>query len=272
MDFDPPPRLSRARRDPEPLAQQDKHVWPRQQRQLLQLLRYRDRPLPDPGRRPGSLAGDHPLLHQERLPVSAKAPGSPTGSTAGLKVAGSAARARPMRSASSQQRRGRRRRPMASSCTCSSSARASGQRPSPGPIRDALGAPARSAGLIARLEQGQLARPSGRGLDWPLRQSVARDRREKGGEFGERAAARLRINLSQREFEVEGSEAFVKAYVGRFEAWLGGFGFGGRARACALGRAPGGARRAGAERAWRRSPSASFCSACRAPPATSTAY
>ena len=35
--------------------------------------------------------------------------------------------------------------------------------------------------------------------------------------------ARLRINLSQREFEVEGSEAFVKAYVGRFEAWLGGF-------------------------------------------------
>ncbi len=35
--------------------------------------------------------------------------------------------------------------------------------------------------------------------------------------------ARLRINLSQREFEVEGSEAFVKAYVDRFEAWLAGF-------------------------------------------------
>jgi hypothetical protein len=35
--------------------------------------------------------------------------------------------------------------------------------------------------------------------------------------------ARLRINLSQREFEVEGSEAFVKAYVERFEGWLAGF-------------------------------------------------
>jgi hypothetical protein len=35
--------------------------------------------------------------------------------------------------------------------------------------------------------------------------------------------ARLRINLSQREFEVEGSEAFVKAYVDRFDAWLAGF-------------------------------------------------
>ncbi len=34
---------------------------------------------------------------------------------------------------------------------------------------------------------------------------------------------RLRINLSQREFEVEGSEAFVKAYVERFEAWLTAF-------------------------------------------------
>jgi hypothetical protein len=35
--------------------------------------------------------------------------------------------------------------------------------------------------------------------------------------------ARLRINLSQREFEVEGSEAFVKAYVERFDAWLARF-------------------------------------------------
>ena len=35
--------------------------------------------------------------------------------------------------------------------------------------------------------------------------------------------ARLRINLSQREFEVEGSEAFVKAYVERFDAWIGRF-------------------------------------------------
>jgi hypothetical protein len=33
--------------------------------------------------------------------------------------------------------------------------------------------------------------------------------------------ARIRINLSQREFEVEGSEAFVKGYAPRFEAWLG---------------------------------------------------
>jgi len=33
--------------------------------------------------------------------------------------------------------------------------------------------------------------------------------------------ARLRINLSQREFEVEGSEAFVKDYAQWFEAWLG---------------------------------------------------
>ncbi|MCC2665738.1 MAG: hypothetical protein K0S35_3660 [Geminicoccaceae bacterium] len=33
--------------------------------------------------------------------------------------------------------------------------------------------------------------------------------------------ARLRINLSQREFEVEGSEAFVRAYVERFDGWLG---------------------------------------------------
>jgi hypothetical protein len=32
--------------------------------------------------------------------------------------------------------------------------------------------------------------------------------------------ARLRINLSQREFEVEGSEDFVNAYVARFEDWL----------------------------------------------------
>ncbi len=35
--------------------------------------------------------------------------------------------------------------------------------------------------------------------------------------------ARLRINLAQREFEVEGSEAFVNAYVGRFDAWLADF-------------------------------------------------
>jgi len=35
--------------------------------------------------------------------------------------------------------------------------------------------------------------------------------------------ARLRINLSQREFEVEGSEGFVGAYAERFDAWLGGF-------------------------------------------------
>jgi len=33
--------------------------------------------------------------------------------------------------------------------------------------------------------------------------------------------ARLRINLSQREFEVEGSESFVRAYVERFDGWLG---------------------------------------------------
>ena len=33
--------------------------------------------------------------------------------------------------------------------------------------------------------------------------------------------ARLRINLSQREFEVEGSEAFVEGYAQRFDAWLG---------------------------------------------------
>jgi hypothetical protein len=33
--------------------------------------------------------------------------------------------------------------------------------------------------------------------------------------------ARLRINLSQREFEVEGSERFVGAYAERFDAWLG---------------------------------------------------
>ena len=32
--------------------------------------------------------------------------------------------------------------------------------------------------------------------------------------------ARLRINLSQREFEVEGSEGFVGAYAERFDAWL----------------------------------------------------
>jgi hypothetical protein len=32
--------------------------------------------------------------------------------------------------------------------------------------------------------------------------------------------ARLRINLSQGEFEVEGSEAFVSGYVSRFETWL----------------------------------------------------
>jgi len=35
--------------------------------------------------------------------------------------------------------------------------------------------------------------------------------------------AKLRINLSQREFEVEGSEAFVKAYLERFEGWLASF-------------------------------------------------
>jgi len=33
--------------------------------------------------------------------------------------------------------------------------------------------------------------------------------------------ARLRINLSQREFEVEGSEAFVRSYAERFETLLG---------------------------------------------------
>ena len=32
--------------------------------------------------------------------------------------------------------------------------------------------------------------------------------------------ARLRINLAQREFEVAGSEAFVRAYAERFEALL----------------------------------------------------
>jgi hypothetical protein len=34
--------------------------------------------------------------------------------------------------------------------------------------------------------------------------------------------ARLRINLSEREFEVEGSERFVKAYAERFDALLAG--------------------------------------------------
>jgi hypothetical protein len=32
--------------------------------------------------------------------------------------------------------------------------------------------------------------------------------------------ARLRVNLAQSEFEVEGSEAFVRAYVERFDALL----------------------------------------------------
>jgi hypothetical protein len=32
--------------------------------------------------------------------------------------------------------------------------------------------------------------------------------------------ARLRINLAQGEFEVEGSEAFVRGYAERFEALL----------------------------------------------------
>lgn len=32
--------------------------------------------------------------------------------------------------------------------------------------------------------------------------------------------ARLRIKLAQGEFEVEGSESFVKAYAERFDAWL----------------------------------------------------
>jgi hypothetical protein len=32
--------------------------------------------------------------------------------------------------------------------------------------------------------------------------------------------ARLRINLTEGEFEVEGSEAFVSSYVPRFERWL----------------------------------------------------
>lgn len=36
--------------------------------------------------------------------------------------------------------------------------------------------------------------------------------------------ARLRINLTQGEFEVEGSEAFVKGYAERFEALLGHLG------------------------------------------------
>jgi hypothetical protein len=36
--------------------------------------------------------------------------------------------------------------------------------------------------------------------------------------------ARLRINLSQREFEVEGSESFVSAYAERFDRWLGRLG------------------------------------------------
>jgi len=36
--------------------------------------------------------------------------------------------------------------------------------------------------------------------------------------------ARLRINLSQREFEVEGSESFVSAYAERFDHWLGRLG------------------------------------------------
>ncbi|MEO1089063.1 MAG: hypothetical protein AAFX81_00380 [Pseudomonadota bacterium] len=35
--------------------------------------------------------------------------------------------------------------------------------------------------------------------------------------------ARLRINLQQREFEVEGTEEFVKAYAERFEQLLEGF-------------------------------------------------
>src|SRR3712207_9300536 len=31
---------------------------------------------------------------------------------------------------------------------------------------------------------------------------------------------RLRINLSQREFEVEGSEEFVRGFAERFQEWL----------------------------------------------------
>jgi hypothetical protein len=33
--------------------------------------------------------------------------------------------------------------------------------------------------------------------------------------------AKLRINLAQREFEVEGSEEFVRAYAERIDGWLG---------------------------------------------------
>jgi hypothetical protein len=44
------------------------------------------------------------------------------------------------------------------------------------------------------------------------------------GESVSEQRARLRINLSQREFEVEGSESFVSAYAERFDHWLGRLG------------------------------------------------
>jgi hypothetical protein len=50
--------------------------------------------------------------------------------------------------------------------------------------------------------------------------------------------ARLRINLSQREFEVEGSEGFVSAYAERFDAWLGGLSEAPEPAAAALPAAP----------------------------------
>jgi hypothetical protein len=43
-------------------------------------------------------------------------------------------------------------------------------------------------------------------------------RRKRGKRVSERA--RLRVNLAQSEFEVEGSEAFVRTYAERFDALL----------------------------------------------------
>ena len=141
--------------------------------------------------------------------------------TAGLKVS----EARPLERHLRDRHLSQRRRPGGGRWPFRARLRRPGERTAgadPGP--DPGGA--RRACSMRRIEpschRDQLAGDFSSRQDCAFCQSVARAGADRGETLnGQRA--RLRINLSQREFEVEGSEAFVKAYVERFEAWLAAF-------------------------------------------------
>ena len=163
----------------------------------------------------------------------------------------------PLRDRHLPQRRAGRPAPTAISSTSSSSARRSGRCQFPAPIRSRAGEldpqliAAQSIAVGERPAQPRTRRVASNGVP---------DLDQRG---------RLRINLSQREFEVEGSEEFVRSFADRISELLDLFDVDRSRRhgAPSRGRDRGSADRQ-ARRRWARS--ASSCCACRPRPPMST--